>query len=79
MRDDYAPSTTNQANRRRLYVFVGTLVVALATSLSFTWLRPAEYRTSARLEITPATGSMPSGLVGSAPSPRGRSSLKRKF
>lgn len=65
MRQDFLPTTVEQANRRRLLVFVGTFVIALAVSLGYTWLRPAEYRASARLEITPTTGSVPSG---SAPS-----------
>jgi len=51
----------NQSNRRRLYVFLGTLAVALAVSFGYTWLRPAEYRASARLEITPAAGAVPLG------------------
>jgi len=62
----------NQSNRRRLCVFLGTLAVTLAASLSYTWLRPAEYRASARLEITPAAVAANLGPVaGSAPeSPR---------
>ena len=72
MRHDFSLPTTNQSNRRRLYVFLGTLAVTLVASLGYTWLRPAEYRASARLEITPATGTVPSGPTeGSAPeSPR---------
>jgi uncharacterized protein involved in exopolysaccharide biosynthesis len=46
-------------NRRRLRVFVATLIVALGVSFAYTWLRPAEYRASARLDITPGSGSMP--------------------
>ena len=53
--------TAHRSNRRRLRVFLGTLVVALAASLSYTWLRPAEYRAAARLEITPAAAPAPSG------------------
>jgi succinoglycan biosynthesis transport protein ExoP len=62
----------NQSNRRRLYVFLGTLAVALAASLGYTWLRPAEYRTSARLEITPAAATLPLGpaATSTAESPR---------
>ena len=41
--------------------FLGTLAVAFAASLGYTWLRPAEYRASARLEITPAAGALPLG------------------
>ena len=47
------------SNRRRLTVFAATLIVALGVSLAYTWLRPAEYRASARLDITPGSGSMP--------------------
>jgi len=61
MRQDALPTPVAKANRRRLLVFLGTLIVALAVSLTTTWLRPAEYRASARLEITPSTGSLPSG------------------
>lgn len=50
-----------RANRRRFQVFLGTLLVALAISLSYTFLRPAEYRATARLEITPGVGSVTAG------------------
>ena len=66
MRNEFSLATANESNRRRLYVFVGTLAVTLMTSLGYTWLRPAEYRTSARLEITPATGPVPSGPTSSS-------------
>ncbi|MET0918863.1 MAG: tyrosine-type recombinase/integrase [Burkholderiales bacterium] len=68
---DYPPSTTHQANRRRLYVFLGTLAAALVIGLGFIWLRPAEYRASAHLEIYPATGSAPGEPAGS-PAPEVR-------
>ena len=61
VRQDFLPTMVERANRRRLQVFTGTFVVALAISLGFTWLRPAEYRASARLEITPTSGTVPSG------------------
>ena len=72
MRNEFSLATANQSNRRRLFVFLGTLAMALMASLGYTWLRPAEYRASARLEITPATGAVPSGpIASSAPeSPR---------
>ena len=63
-RHDYPPSTTHQANRRRLYVFLGTLAAALVIGLGFIWLRPAEYRASAHLEIYPATSSGPAEPAG---------------
>jgi uncharacterized protein involved in exopolysaccharide biosynthesis len=52
--------TAARANRRRLGVFLGTLAVALAVSLAYTFLRPAEYRATSRLEIIPGLGSAPS-------------------
>ncbi len=61
-------SETRRTNRRRLRVFLGTLVVALALSLGFTWLRPAEYRASAVLEIVPGVEPATSrGVPASAP------------
>jgi succinoglycan biosynthesis transport protein ExoP len=55
VRPDFLPLTAERTNRRRRRVFLGTLVIALVLSLGFTWLRPAEYRASALLEITAAT------------------------
>src|SRR5262245_17538888 len=46
------------SNRRRLRVFLATLIAALGVSLAFTWLRPPEYRASARVDITPGSGSL---------------------
>ena len=56
----FATDATARANRRRFRVFLGTLLVALAISLAYTFLRPAEYRATARLDITPAIGSVAS-------------------
>ena len=50
-RASLVPSLAGRGNRRRALVFLGTLAVALAVSLAFTFLRPAEYRASARVEI----------------------------
>lgn len=47
------------SNRRRLVVFLATLIVALGVSMAFVWLRPAEYRSIARVEITAATTAAP--------------------
>jgi uncharacterized protein involved in exopolysaccharide biosynthesis len=47
------------SNRRRLVVFLATLLAALGVSVAFVWLRPAEYRAIARVEITPATMAAP--------------------
>jgi uncharacterized protein involved in exopolysaccharide biosynthesis len=58
----YAPTVAQRANRRRLRVFVGTLIVALTIGLGYTFLRPAVYRASTRVEITPAA-SAPSALA----------------
>lgn len=70
--DDFSRSPTSQANRRRARVFLGVLTAALVISLGFTWLRAAEYRASARLEITPATDSVksepPPGASGASSS-----------
>ena len=57
MRDDHPLPTIHRSNRRRLFVFLGTLAAGLVIGLGYTWLRPAEYRASARVEITPGTGS----------------------
>ena len=72
VRDDYPLPAIHRANRRRLFVFLATLAAGLIIGLAYTWLRPAEYRASARLEITPGTGSpavlstTPAGPVESA-------------
>ena len=66
MRSDFPRAEATQSNRRRLRVFLGTLTVALGVSLAFTWLRPPEYRASARLEITPGVGSVTSPLAPSS-------------
>src|SRR5436309_4623437 len=64
----FLPTLEQRANRRRLHVFLGTLAVALVVSLGFTFLRSAEYRTSARIEITPGSGTLPSASVASSTS-----------
>ena len=65
---DFLRATAEQTNRRRRRVFLGTLTIALALSLAFTWLRPSEYRATALLQIT-AAGESPAlrGAAGSAP------------
>jgi hypothetical protein len=66
-------SRPDPSNRRRRIVFLATLVAALAVSLGYTWLRPAEYRASARIEITPAAAPAPAppapGTSGAGPAP----------
>lgn len=59
MPPDFRWVMATPSNRRRLRVFAATLIVALGVSLAYTWLRPAEYRASARLDITPGSGSIP--------------------
>jgi succinoglycan biosynthesis transport protein ExoP len=61
MRPNFQGTAAERTNRRRVLVFLGTLTIAMVVSLAFTWLRPPEYRASARLEITPAVGSAASG------------------
>ena len=50
----FVPSPTARANRRRLLVFLGVFVAAAAAGLAYTFARPAEYRATARVQITPA-------------------------
>ena len=49
----FVPSPTARANRRRLLVFLGVFIVSAAAALGYTFLRPAEYRATARIEIKP--------------------------
>jgi succinoglycan biosynthesis transport protein ExoP len=50
---DVYGADTRRANRRRLLVFLGVFVPALAAGLGWNFLRPPEYRATARLHITP--------------------------
>jgi succinoglycan biosynthesis transport protein ExoP len=50
----FVPSPTARANRRRLLVFLGVFAATAAVGLAYTSLRPAEYRATARVQITPA-------------------------
>jgi uncharacterized protein involved in exopolysaccharide biosynthesis len=59
-------------------VFLGTLTVALAVSLGYTFLRPAEYRATSRLEITPAVVTVSSGPP-SAPVADNKSESSKPF
>ena len=52
-------ASAQRSNRRRLFVFLATLIPALAASLTYVWIRPPEYRASARVEITPAAAAAP--------------------
>ncbi|HEX7270759.1 MAG TPA: hypothetical protein VF420_01275 [Casimicrobiaceae bacterium] len=55
-RPEFLPES-QRANRRRLRVFLGTLFAALVISIGFTWSRPAEYRASTGVAITPGSTS----------------------
>jgi uncharacterized protein involved in exopolysaccharide biosynthesis len=68
-------SATERANRRRLIVFLGVFCVACAIGLAYDFLRPAQYRATSRLQITPASYVAPSdaptaagGVASAAPS-----------
>jgi len=66
----FGSSPTARANRRRLLVFLAVFAVAAAAGLGYTFLRPAEYRAAARLQITPGLASAPAGALkgaGAAP------------
>jgi uncharacterized protein involved in exopolysaccharide biosynthesis len=62
----FGSSPTAQANRRRLLVFVAVFVLAAASGLAYTFARPAEYRASARLQITPGSAAVPATAVKGA-------------
>jgi polysaccharide biosynthesis transport protein len=53
----FVPSPTARANRRRLLVFLGVFVAAAAVGLGYAFLRPAEYRATARVQINPAAAA----------------------
>jgi len=59
---------TRRANRRRLGVFLGVFLVVAIAGLVWDFSRPAEYRATARLQITPAVLTVAAGNadVGSA-------------
>ncbi len=67
-------SPTRLANRRRLRVFVATFLVASVLSLTYTFIRPAEYRASARVQINPGSlvteAMRPTGGSQGAEAPR---------
>jgi len=58
---------THRANRRRLRVFLGVFLVTTAAGLTWDFLRPAEYRATARLQITPPSVMLLPGKGESAP------------
>jgi uncharacterized protein involved in exopolysaccharide biosynthesis len=48
-------SPTQSANRRKLVVFLAVFALASVLSLTYTFIRPAEYRASARVQIDPGS------------------------
>lgn len=54
---------TRRANRRRLLVFLGVFLVIAAIGLTWDFLRPAEYRATARLQITPPSVALPASVT----------------
>jgi len=70
-------SEASRANRRRLRVFLRVFVVACVLNLGYTFLRPAEYRAMAVLEITPgAEAPRPIETVTGEPVEQGQESAK---
>jgi len=59
LEQDPGAPRAHPSNRRRLAVFLPTLVAALVASLGYVWLRAPEYRATARVEITPASTAAP--------------------
>ena len=60
-------SATRRANRRRLRAFLSVFIAALVLGLTWNFLRPAEYRATARLQITPASASLPAEARTTSP------------
>ena len=60
-------SATRRANRRRLRSFLSVFLIALTIGLAWNFMRPAEYRATARLQITPATASLPAEAQATGP------------
>jgi len=54
---------TRRANRRRLRVFLAVFLVTAAVGLTWDFMRPAEYRATARLQITPPSMTLPSSVT----------------
>lgn len=61
-----AVETARRSNRRRLNVFLIVFLLTLLPGLAWNLLRPAEYRATARVQITPGAVSF-----GVAPAPSG--------
>ena len=64
--EDLGPSfgaETRRANRRRLFVFLAVFLVTAAVGLTWDFMRPAEYRATSRLQITPPSMALSSTLT----------------
>lgn len=59
-------SDVRRANRRRLVSFLSVFVVVLLVGLLWCFLRPAQYRATSRLQITPAIAALPAESPASA-------------
>ena len=59
-------SDVHRANRRRLAVFLGVFVLVAVVGLLWCFLRPAEYRATSRLQVTPAVAVLPAESPASA-------------
>lgn len=74
-----AETKTRQSNRRRLQVFATVFLIVLIPGLLWNFLRPAEYRATARVQITPGSTEPRPGtsplLPGSSEVPRSSSEL----
>ncbi|MCQ1548889.1 MAG: hypothetical protein NOF05_08720, partial [Candidatus Accumulibacter phosphatis] len=53
--DGGEPALARRGNRRRLRVFLMAFFVVLLTGLTWDFLRPAEYRATARVQISPGS------------------------
>ncbi len=71
-------SLTERANRRRFIVFLSVFCIASASGLAYDFLRPAEYRATSRLQITPASYVAPTD-VPTAPASTPPSDPERPF
>jgi polysaccharide biosynthesis transport protein len=59
-------SDARRANRRRLAVFLGAFAVVSVVGLLWCFLRPAQFRATSRLQVTPAIAVLPSESPASA-------------
>lgn len=60
-------SDVRRANRRRLVVFLSVFLLVSVIGLLWCFLRPAEYRATSRLQITPAAVAPPAESTTPAP------------